>query len=102
MTEHKNHQDAPRAHKPRKGYRVAFLLAFSAGLLAEMMLFMHAQMREIAVLLKEDFRIIVVRDEKSKESSDATGAALAGIKGTDQAVFVSRQDRLASLKAEEP
>jgi len=35
MTEHKNHQDAPRAHKPRKGYRVAFLLAFSAGLLAE-------------------------------------------------------------------
>lgn len=102
MTEHKHHQDAPHAHKPRKGYRVAFLLAFSAGLLAEMMLFMHAQMREIAVLLKEDFRIIVVRDEKSKESSEAIGAALAGIKGTDQAVFVSRQDRLARLKAEEP
>ena len=102
MEEHKHHRDAPPAHKPRKGYRVAFLLAFSAGLMAEMLLFMHAQMREIAVLLKEDFRIIVVRDEKAKESAEITGAALAGIKGTSQAVFVSRQDRLARLKAEEP
>ena len=102
MDEHKHLQDSPRPHKPRKGYRVAFLLAFSAGLLAEMLLFMHAQMREISSLLKEDFRIIVVRDEKTKESVEVTGAALAGIKGTSQAVFVSRQDRLARLKAEEP
>jgi len=102
MEEHKHQQDAQHAHKPRKGYRVAFLLAFSAGLLAEMLLFMHAQMREIAALLKEDFRIIVVRAEKSKESVEVTGAALAGIKGTSQAVFVSRQDRLARLKAEDP
>ena len=102
MDEHKHRQDAHQGHKPRKGYRVAFLLAFSAGLLAEMLLFMHAQMREIATLLKEDFRIIVVRDERSKESVDAIGAALSGIKGTSQAVFVSRQDRLARLKAEEP
>jgi hypothetical protein len=103
MIEHKHLHEAPHAHvKPRKGYRVAFLLAFSAGLLAEMLLFMHAQMREIAVLLKEDFRIIVVRDEKTKESAEAMGAALAGIKGTSQAVYISRQDRLARLKAEEP
>ncbi|MDO8803173.1 MAG: permease-like cell division protein FtsX [Elusimicrobiota bacterium] len=102
MNEHKHHKDALHAQKPRKGYRVAFLLAFSAGLMAEMLLFMHAQMREIAVLLKEDFRIIVVRDEKSKETSEAMGAALAGIPGTAQAVYVSRQDRLARLKAEEP
>jgi len=63
---------------------------------------MHAQMREIATLLKEDFRVVVVRDGKTREAPEKTGAALAGIKGTVQAVFVSRQDRLARLKAEEP
>ncbi|OGR43809.1 MAG: hypothetical protein A2X35_08840 [Elusimicrobia bacterium GWA2_61_42] len=102
MDEHKHPRDNHHAPKPRKGYRVAFLLAFAAGLMAEMLLFMHAQMREISMLLKEDFRIIVVRDEKSRETSEAIGAALAALKGTQQAVFVSRQDRLARLKSEEP
>jgi hypothetical protein len=102
MDEHKHSRDNHHAPKTRKGYRVAFLLAFSAGLLAEILLFMHAQMREISMLLKEDFRIIVVRDEKSKETADAIGAALAAVKGTQQAIFVGRQDRLARLKAEEP
>lgn len=102
MDEHKNHREAPRAHKPRKGYRVAFLLAFSAGLLAEMLLFLQAQMKEISVLLKEDFRIIVLKDERSKETTEAVGAALSALKGTEQAVFFSRQDRLARLKTEEP
>ena len=102
MDERRPSRNSHHAHKPRMGYRVAFLLAFSAGLLAEMLLFMHAQMRETSVLLKEDFRIIVVRDERSKETPEAMGAALSGIPGTAQAVFVSRQDRLARLKAEEP
>jgi len=105
MDEHKHSQN-PRenrsAAKPRKGYRVAFLLAFSAGLMAEMLLFLHAQMREVSVLLKEDFRIIVLRDEKASQTSDAIGAALAALKGTSRALFVSRQDRLSRLKAEEP
>lgn len=100
MEEHKHHHDN---HRPvRKGYRVAFLLAFSAGLLAEMLLFLQAQMHEISVLLKEDFRIIVVRDERSRELPENVGAALAALKGTEQAVFISRNDRLARLKAEEP
>lgn len=103
IEEHKHRHDiTPAAHKPRKGYRVAFLLAFSAALLAELLLFMHAQMREIAGILKEDFRIVVVRDERSKETPEAVAAALHAIRGTAQAVFVSRQDRLARLKAEEP
>lgn len=103
MDEHRySSRELPHAHKPRKGYRVAFLLAFSAGLLAEMLLFLQAQMREITVLLKEDFRIVVVRDERSKETTDAVGAALASLKGTEQAVFISRQDRLSRLKADEP
>lgn len=102
MDERKHLRDSHHAPKTRKGYRVAFLLAFSAGLLAEILLFMHAQMREVSMLLKEDFRIIVVRDEKSQETAEAIGAALSGLKGTQQAVFVSRQDRLARLKAEEP
>jgi cell division protein FtsX len=102
MDEHRHLHENHHQPKPRKGYRVAFLLAFSAGLLAEMLLFMHAQMHEISMLLKEDFRIVVVRDEKSRETADAVGAALSAIKGTTQALFVSRQDRLARLKAEEP
>lgn len=81
---------------------MAFLLAFSAGLLAEMLLFLQAQMREITSLLKEDFRIVVVRDESTREPSETIGAGLLAIPGTEQAVFVGRQDRLARLKAEEP
>jgi len=102
MNDHKNHHEAPRAHKPRKGYRVAFLLAFSAALLAEMLLFLQAQMKEISLLLKEDFRIVVVRDERSKETAEAIGAALSALSGTEEAVFLSRKDRLARLKGEEP
>ncbi len=102
MDEHKHSHDARSSASPRKGYRVVFLLAFSAGLLAEMLLFLHAQMREVSMLLKEDFRVVVLRDDKSKETSDSIGAALVKIKGTSQAVFVSRQDRLNRLKAEEP
>ena len=95
-----NHRD----HQPkaRKGYRVAFLLAFSVALLAEMMLFMHAQMREIAMILKEDCRIIVVRDKNSRETPEEIGAQLANIPGTDQVFYVSGKDRLGRLKAEEP
>ena len=102
MDEHKHHH-APHPYAGlRKGYRVVFLLAFSAGLLAEMLLFLQAQMREIASLLKEDFRIVVVKDDRTKVKPEDIGAALSAIKGTDQAVFVSCQDRLARLKAEEP
>jgi hypothetical protein len=102
MDEHKHPHAAHHAPKIRKGYRVAFLLAFSAALLAEMLLFLQAQMKEISLLLKEDFRIVVVRDERSKESADAIGAALASLGGTEEAVFLSRNDRLARLKTEEP
>lgn len=103
MDEHRHNHDNHRSHaKPRKGYRVAFLLAFAAGLMAEMLLFMHAQMREISLILKDDFRIIAVRDERSKETPEAVGAALSALKGSEQVVFVSRQDRLARLKADEP
>lgn len=91
-----------RAHKPRKGYRVAFLTAFSVALLAEMLLFMHAQMREMSMILKEDFRILVVRDDKTKDTPEAVEAALNAINGTERVFFVSRKDRLARLKAEDP
>lgn len=102
MDEHRHSHEPRHQPRPRKGYRVAFLLAFSAGLLAEMLLFMSAQMREISMLLKEDFRIIIVRDDRSRETTDTVGAALSAIKGTGQVLFVSRQDRLNRLKTEEP
>ena len=105
MEEHRHsreNQNEKRAATGRKGYRVAFLLAFSIGLLAEMLLFMHTQMREIAMILKEDFRVILVRDEKSGATPEAVEAALAAINGTGQVFFVSRKDRLARLKTEDP
>jgi len=103
MDEHKHpHPHHNNIPKVRKGYRVAFLMAFSVALLAEMLLFMHAQMREISVILKDDFRIIVLRDDKSKETVEAVDAALSAIGGTAQVTYVSRKDRLARLKAEDP
>ncbi|MCX5791736.1 MAG: permease-like cell division protein FtsX [Elusimicrobia bacterium] len=100
MEEHKHHSN--NTPKVRKGYRVAFLVAFSVALLAEMLLFMHAQMREIAMILKEDFRIIVVHDDKDKAAPGSVEAALSAIAGTAQVSYVSRKDRLARLKAEDP
>ncbi len=102
MNEHKHYHSAGQQPRPRKGYRVAFLLAFSAGLLAQMLIFLQAQMREITALLREDFRIIVVKDDRAKEPQEEIAAALDGVRGTEQAVFISRQDRLARLKTEEP
>ena len=100
--EERKHSHPHNTPKVRKGYRVAFLMAFSVALLAEMLLFMHAQMREIAMILKEDFRIVVVRDEKAKDTTEAVEAALSAVGGTAQVVYISRKDRLARLKAEDP
>lgn len=99
----REHDDGEHRHrKSRKGYRVAFLTAFSVALMAEMLMFMHAQMREIAMILKEDFRILVVRDEKSKATAESVEAALAALPGSAQVFYVPRKDRLARLKAEDP
>ncbi|OGS13632.1 MAG: hypothetical protein A2234_08050 [Elusimicrobia bacterium RIFOXYA2_FULL_58_8] len=102
MQENKHSRDPHARQKVRKGYRVAFLMAFSVALLAEMLLFMHAQMREISMILKEDFRIIVVREDKGKAAAESIESALAALPGTSQVFFVSRKDRLARLKAEDP
>lgn len=103
MEEHKHpHSYSHTPPKVRKGYRVAFLMAFSVALLAEMLLFMHAQMREIGMILKEDFRIVVMRDDSAKATAEAVEAGLSAISGTAQVFFVSRKDRLARLKAEDP
>jgi hypothetical protein len=101
--EHRHSHGQRHDGRPRgKGYRVAFLLAFSVALLAEMLLFMNAQMREVAAILKEDFRVIVVRDERARETPEAVEALLRAVPGTDRVFFVSRKERLARLKAEEP
>jgi hypothetical protein len=102
MDEKSHNGEEHRSRKTRKGYRVAFLTAFSVALMAEMLMFMHAQMREIAMILKEDFRILVVRDEKAKATTEAVEAALAALAGTAQVFYVPRKDRLARMKAEDP
>ena len=86
----------------RKGYRVVFLLAFSAGLAAELLLFLRAQMTQIALILEDDFRIVVVKNEKGKETTSAVEEGLKNIKGTLNVVFVDRDARLKKLKEDDP
>ena len=88
--------------KPQGGYRIVFLMAFSASLMADMLLFMHSQMRQTAQILKEDFRILLVCDDRIKIDIEAAGEKIAAIKGTDRVVFVSKKERLERLKSEDP
>ncbi|HAH31292.1 MAG TPA: hypothetical protein DCL44_03145 [Elusimicrobia bacterium] len=102
---HDAHHDAhyeSRKTVQRKGYRVVFLLAFSAGLAAELLLFMRAQMNQIALILKDDFRIVVVKNGNGKETNSAVEAGLRKIKGTLNMVFVDRETRLKKLKEDDP
>ncbi|MBI4801207.1 MAG: hypothetical protein HY796_01670 [Elusimicrobia bacterium] len=86
----------------RKGYRVVFLIVFAGALMAEALLFMRAQVREIALILKEDFRIVIVKSEKGKPAPAAMEEALRALAGTKDVVFISKADRLKKLKEEDP
>jgi len=86
----------------RKGYRVLFLIVFAGALMAEALLFMRAQVREIALILKEDFRILVVVSEKGKPDTAAIAEQLRALPGTKEVVLISRADRLRKLKEEDP
>jgi hypothetical protein len=103
MEEH-HHIARHESKKPveRKGYRVVFLLAFSAGLAAELLLFTRAQMNQIALILKEDFRIVAVKAEKGRETASEVEEGLKNIDGTLNAVFVGKEARLKKLKEDDP
>ena len=107
MEEHHQHHEHHEHHikdrkTDRKGYRVVFLTVFAGALMAEALLFMRAQVHEIALILKEDFRIVIVKSEKIKQEPGAMEERLKALPGTKSVVFVSKADRLKKLKEEDP
>lgn len=100
--EHRTEHHSEPGRADRKGYRVLFLIVFSGALMAEALLFMRAQVREIALILKEDFRIVVVASDKGKTDTAAMAEQLRALPGTKEIVFISRADRLKKLKEEDP
>lgn len=86
----------------RAGYRVLFLIVFAGALMAETLLFMRAQVREIALILKEDFRIVVVVNDRAKADPAAMKEQLMALPGTKDVVFISKADRLKKIKEEDP
>ena len=103
MEEHRHeaHQESKK-EGVRKGYRVVFLLAFSAGLLAELLLFIRAQMNQITFLLEDDFRIVAVKNGRSKETVSEVENGLKNIPGTLSVIFVDKEARLKMLKDDDP
>ena len=95
-----NHRQPSK--KDRKGYRVVFLIVFAGALMAESLLFMRAQVREISLILKEDFRIVVVKSDKVKQDPEVMEAAFKALPGTDEVSFINRADRLRKLREEDP
>jgi hypothetical protein len=108
MEEHNHHQgrqsdshkDARK--KERKGRRVAFLAVFAGALMAEAILFMRVQSREISLILKDDFRIVAVKADRIKRDSAGMEEEFKALPGTAEVVFVSRAERLRRLKEEDP
>lgn len=108
MRRQQHHQPAEEnnagqtAKKDRKGYRVVFLTVFAGTLMAEALLFMRAQVLEISSILKEDFRIVVVKSDKVKQDSASMEAAFKILPGTAEISFVTRAERLRRLREEDP
>ncbi len=94
------HQQTDR--NDRKGYRVVFLTVFAGALMAEALLFMRVQVREISLILKEDFRIVVVKSDKLKQDSAAMEESFKSLPGTAEISFISKAERLRKLREEDP
>jgi len=86
----------------RKGYRVAFLLVFAGTMLAESLVFLLVQMRDVALVLKEDFRIVVVKSDRVKRESAGMEEEFMSLPGTAEVSFVSRGERLRRLRETDP
>ena len=99
---HKPHVEVHKEahHRERKGYRVVFLTVFAGVLMAEALLFMRAQVDEISLILKEDFRIVVVKGEKV--ASGGIEEQLKALPGTADISFISKAESLRKLREEDP
>lgn len=81
---------------------MAFLIVFAGALMAEALLFMRVQTREISLILQEDFRIVAVKSEKDKRDSEAMEEDFKALPGTGDVSFVSKAERLRKLREEDP
>ena len=81
---------------------MVFALVFAGALMAEALLFMKTQAQEISLILKEDFRIVAVKSERTKRGSAAIEEDLKALPGTAEVSFVSRAERLRMLREEDP
>jgi len=88
--------------KERKGYRVVFLTVFAGSLMVEALLFMRAQVNEISLILKEDFRMVVVKSDKIKRDAASIEEQLKAVPGTANVAFVGKADSLRKLREEDP
>jgi len=107
MEEHHHHpqhhyQRTEEHKKGRKGYRVVFLTVFAGALMAEALLFMRLQVREISLILKEDFRIVVVKSDKVRQDSAGMEERFKAIPGSAEISFISKAERLRRLREEDP
>ncbi|MCG2724649.1 MAG: permease-like cell division protein FtsX [Elusimicrobia bacterium] len=83
----------------RKGYRIIFLAVFIVSLLTEVLLFLFSQIDNVNVMLKDDFRIVLVKSEMTKVSTDDIKGNLEKLEGVKEVVYVNRDERLRELIA---
>lgn len=109
MEEHRHHLHGRQSNefhkdlkKGRKGYRVIFLTVFAGALMAEALLFMRLQVREISLILKEDFRIVAVKGDKVKQAPAGIEEQFKALPGTADVTFIGRAERLRKLREDDP
>ncbi|KAF0127299.1 MAG: hypothetical protein FD189_366 [Elusimicrobia bacterium] len=102
MQEHANNHVQSTETSRRKGYRVVFLLAFTAAVLFEALLFMHTQAREILAMLEDDFRVVVLLKDGGRKERDVLWESIRALQGVRSAVFISKGERLARMREEDP
>ncbi|MDQ7772093.1 MAG: permease-like cell division protein FtsX [Elusimicrobiales bacterium] len=102
MQEHSHTAPSTPEAARRKGYRVVFLLAFTAAVLFEALLFLHTQAREILSLLEDDFRVVVLLKDGGRKERDALWESIRALQGVRSAVFISKDERLARMREDDP
>ena len=86
-----------------KGYRAVFMLSMCMGLLFSAIAFMERQSAQIEALLKDDFKLFLVVDEKFPlmEMKNLENK-LRSLPNVADIVFVNRAQALDELKATDP
>lgn len=101
----KNNKDGSNINvvKVKRGYRLAFFMAFSISLIAELLMFFYSQTSKLSDEVSKDFNVLVTADFRlSKSEISDTEYLLRSLQGVEDVTFVSKTDRLEKLKEEDP